>query len=834
MNKDSYSTLHTHTMFSNLRLKDAVIKPNELVEESFKLGLNGLVVTDHETLSAHLKISQYYNQNKERFGDFKIGFGNEIYLVDREIVEKNIENKEKVTFNHFILIAKNQHGYEGIRKLSTLAWSNMFNYRGMDRVPTYYDDLSDLMNEYRGDIIGSSACLGGIIPGLIKQYHETQSNNDKKAIINEIKRLQSIFGEGNFYLEIQPPKQEEQALVNSYLINIAQSLDIDLIVTTDAHYLSEAQKQLHKIYLQSSDGEREVDGFYDTTYLMDSDLLKSYFPVDQQEVLENAISNTNKIMDSIEDIEFEHKPIVPDAHIPEFDNPVLHDYADINWNKYKTIQYYSQSKHEVDRYYLKLILDGMVKFNQKFDDYHLSRVDTELDVVKEIGDYFGMPMSSYFILVLEMINIMWEHSLVGVARGSASAFYLNYLVGIVQINGLEHDLPYWRFLNKDRKDSLPDIDVDAEGRQRDAIITSVKKVFGEQNVINSGTFTTEGTRSAVISGFKGIGLTMNDAQNALDILPDEYDLKSAFFGNDKKELKPVQKFIDEVNQHEGLQEVLLGIEGLVSGRGSHASGVFVMPDGYVNHFGAMKTSSGLTITQFDAHDVESVGGIKIDFLSIDALDRIRESMDLLLDNKKIEWQGNLKKTFDKYLHPDVIDLEDKRLYDIINSGTMPHIFQFSSPVGGQGIQKVQPQTFEQLGSTNSLIRMTTTGEQLIDKYIRFRDNPDDWDNEMIENGLNESERNVLHNLLDKTFGINDTQEMLMIEVMDKNISSFTLGMANKMRKAVAKKSEKLQEQQKEIFYKNGLEAGTRKEMLDYVWNFNIVPQFGYAFSSPWE
>lgn len=456
MNKDSYSTLHTHTHFSNLRLKDAVIRPEELINESFKLGLNGVVVTDHETLSAHLKISQYFNKNKERLGDFKIGFGNEIYLVNRDVITENVEQKERAEFNHFILIAKNQHGYEGIRKLSTKAWENMFNYRGLDRVPTYMDDLQFLMSDYRDDIIASSSCLGGKIPRLIMKYHSTKSEQDKNSLMQFIQMIDNMFGHGNFFFEIQPPKQDEQRIVNDYLIQLSQALDIKLIVTTDAHYINEEQKVMHKIYLQSSDGEREVDGFYDTTYLMNVDQLKSYFPENQLEILQEAMNNTNVIMDSLEEITFEHSPIVPAAHIPEFNNPILHDYADIDWSKYKFIQYHAQSEHEIDRYYLKLILDGMVKFNQPFDDEHLSRIDVELDVVKSIGDYFGMPMSSYFVIVLEMAEIMWEHSLVGVARGSASAFYTNYLIGIVQINAIEHELPYWRFLNKDRVDSLPD------------------------------------------------------------------------------------------------------------------------------------------------------------------------------------------------------------------------------------------------------------------------------------------------------------------------------------------------------------------------------------------
>lgn len=680
MNKESYSSLHVHSMFSNLRLRDATARPHELIDEAFKLGLNGVVLTDHETLSGHMKFSQYYNKNKERLEGFKVGYGNEIYLVDRKTIQTAVENKEKATFNHFILIAKNQHGYAGLRKLSTNSWDGMFAYRGMDRVPTYLDDLQELMTEYQGDIIGSSACLGGYIPQLVMKYHESQLQEDKQSIVDYILMLDNMFGHGNFYLEIQPSHQEEQLIVNEYLINISNAMGIPIIVTTDAHFLNKSQKNIHKIYLQSTNGEREVDDFYSTTFLMDSDKLKSYFPENQRQILSEAMDNTNKIIDSLEEIVFEHSPIVPNANIPEFETPILREYADIDWNKYPYIQYHAQSEHEIDRYYLKLILDGMNKFNQPFDHLHLSRVDAELDVVKAIGDTFKMPMSAYFVLVLEMADIMWEHSLVGVARGSASAFYTNYLIGIVQINAIEHDLPYWRFANKDRTDALFDIDLDSEGRQRENIINTVKEVFGKANVINSGTFTTEGTRSAVITGYKGIGLTMNDAQNALDILPDGYSLKDAFFGNEKNELNPHKEFIDEVNQHEGLQEVLLGIEGIVSGRGSHASGVFVMPDGYVNHFGAMKTSSGLTITQFEAKDVEAAGGIKIDFLSIDALDRIRESMDILLDKNEIEWQGSLKETFDKYLHPDVIDVENPEIYKAINSGNIPHIFQFATSV----------------------------------------------------------------------------------------------------------------------------------------------------------
>ena len=140
----------------------------------------------------------------------KLILGNEIYLVERDKVNELKEKNEKIRFNHFILLAKNRHGYEGLMKLSTIAWENSFFYRGMQRVPTYYDELSKLMNEYKGDIIASSACLGGIIPQLLLEYHQNRTKDNYNKVINQLKILQDMFGEDNFYLELQPSNHKEQ------------------------------------------------------------------------------------------------------------------------------------------------------------------------------------------------------------------------------------------------------------------------------------------------------------------------------------------------------------------------------------------------------------------------------------------------------------------------------------------------------------------------------------------------------------------------------------------------------------------------------------------------
>jgi len=451
MNEKSYSGLHNHTDFSNLRLKDAVIKVEELIPKANELGLNGLVITDHETLSAHVKAQKYYDSHKEELGDFKVGFGNEIYLVDEDEVTKKKEDSEKVIFNHFILIAKNKHGYDFLKKQSTQAWKNEFNYRGMSRVPTYYSWLEDTMKEYKGDIIASSACLGGKLPHLILEYNENHTHENYQKIIDWLRYMVDIFGKDNFYLEMQPSHQEDQLIVNKYIVKIAKALGLKYIVTTDAHYLSLKQKQIHKIYLQSTNENRDVDSFYDTTYLMSADEVKEFF--DDEDVIDIAFKNTNDIMSSLEPITFKHTTMIPSSHIPTFKYVKE---VPFDLSKYPLIEKYINSPHIEDKYYIKLILDGMISHNQEYNDINLGRINTELDVVDALSESFKMPMSSYFLVDKEFVDIMWETSLVGVARGSASCFYTNYLIDIVQINPLKYDLPYWRFLNKDRLDDMPD------------------------------------------------------------------------------------------------------------------------------------------------------------------------------------------------------------------------------------------------------------------------------------------------------------------------------------------------------------------------------------------
>ena len=820
--------IHTHTDASNFRLRDAINKVEDLIDYCLDLGMPGVTITDHEILSNHVKAHRYIEKNKDKFKDFQLSFGNEIYLVDKRDVEEKRALNERIPFHHFILIAKDQKGYEGLKKLSSKAWSNSFFYKGMERVPTYKDELSALMEEYRGHIIATTACVGGELPQKSIKYYNEKSLENKQDIHNLIVWLKGTFGE-DLYFELQPSRNEEQLIANEMLEKLGEVYNIKRIVTTDAHYLNKEQALAHKIYLQASNGEREVEAFYSTTYVMDRNELLEYF---EEEHLDKMISNTHYLKDTIKPISFEQKTRIPKAHIPEFElNPLFKPYYD----RYKYIKAFSESKYLVDKYYLHLIAEAMIEKNEELNKENLDRIELELGELYHITEKLGQPISSYFVLTKEVIDIMWEISLVGVSRGSASCYYVNYLLDIVQINPIKYDLPHWRFLSKERIE-LPDIDIDAEGSKRADIIRLTKEAYGEENVLNMGTFTTEGTRSTVLTSCRGLGIDRDVSQNIANLIPTEkggiWSLDECFNGNPEKGKKPAVEFILEVEKYEGLKEAMLSIEGVISGRGQHASGVIIFADGYIEQNAMMRTTSGLPVTQFDAGASEYMGGLKLDFLSINALDRIRAALELLLEHGKIEWQGSLKKTYNKYLHPDVLEMNDPKMYEMLFEGHVFNAFQFETSVGQQAINKLNARSFDELVAANSLMRLSGDGEQPLDKFIKHRNNIDLWYKEMKNFGLNENEIEIMEKHLTTTFGITDSQEGLMTLIMDPKISGYSLTGANKFRKAIAKQDQEELAQHREIFYESGQKLGTSNELLNYVWETQFKPSFGYAFSKP--
>lgn len=825
----SWFSIHNHTDVSNFRLRDSINKTGILIDYAFEKGLSGICITDHETLSNHIKAYKHALKNKEKFGDFKVGFGNEIYMVDKESTLIKKENNERIEFFHFIILAKNQRGYEALKKLSSAAWSGSFFYKGMERVPTYRETMEEIMKDYKGDVIASTACLGGELPKLLLAYNEERTPENKIKIHENISWLKNVFGE-DVYFELQPSDNMEQTTVNKLLLEVGKAYGIKCIVSTDAHYLNKAKSKSHEIYLNASDGDREVAAFYATTYVMDYDELLEFF---DKNVLDVLIKNTNEIKEKIQPITFEQEVKVPMAHIPDFtlDN-LFEDY----YGEYEYIKKFVDSKNIIDRYYIHLIAKGMKEKNQALNKENLDRINLELNEIYHISIKLKQPMSSYFVLTKELIEIMWRVSLVGVARGSASCYYTNYLLDIVQINPIKFKLPHWRFLSKERAE-LPDIDIDTESSKRLEIVTLVKEIYGSENVLNMGTFNTEAARSACLTACRGLGIDRDISQNISNSIPTEkggtWTLTECFNGDVDSGKKPAHDFVSQVEKIDGLKETMQSIEGLISGRGQHASGIIIYPDGYIKQNAMMRTTNGFPVTQFDAIDSEFSGGLKYDFLSVTAMDRIRAAMDLLLEYGKIEWQGTLKATYNKYLHPDVLEMDDPKMYEMLYEGDVIDAFQFETVIGRQTIRKLNARTFDELVTANNLMRLSSQDkEQPLDKFIKHKNNIQSWYDDMRGARLTEDEIKTMERISSETYGVTESQEGLMLMIMDKEISGYDLTMANKFRKAIAKQDKEKILEQKILFYECGDGLGTSRNLLDYVWDYQFAPTFGYAFSRP--
>lgn len=829
-----FACLHSHSDFSNLRFLDSVIKVDEMIDTAFNLGCSAIALTDHEALSGHIKAMNYLQANKDRLKDFKVVLGNESYLVSKKEMKSAEENKEKFKFNHCLFLAKNMHGHEFLRKQSTLAWSHRHSYRGQERVPSFYNEIEELMKGYKGDVVFSTACISGYFAQNALKYHKTR---DKKYVDNIVKFFSwaiKVFGEGNVCIEAMPSHSEEQNIINEAAWFFANKLGLRYIVTLDAHYINDEQRPAQSALLRSRQADRPLEG-YDTARLMSKEELSKYFDKERFDV---ALKNINDIVEQCENYTFNHTPIIPNSHIPNF-TPLLQSGLVIDEQKYDGIAHYLHSDNIKDQYYVKLIFDGMKEHNC-YNEKYLERVNLELNELWAISQNLNQPMSSYFLAAREFVDIMWESgSIVGYGRGSAGCWVTNYLLDIVQVDAVRFNFPYYRFLSKERvqentASNYPDIDIDTQANKRQDIVDNVKKRFGEDKVLNFCTFSTLASRNSILYACRGLGLDKDLGNYLISLIPrdndgKELDIEEALLGNEKKGIKPNEKLNAEFDKYKNLKETVLELKGLVIGRSEHASALAVFNTPYVEYNASMTTKDGIVVTQFDAEDSELMSAIKFDFLTISSLDRIHEAFDLLMKDGLIQKQKDFRTTFNKYFSVDNLDDSNQDMYDKLFKGEVIEAFQFSALQGEKGLKQVNARNVNDLVSASALIRLRSDStEQPLQKYVRFRDNHQEWEKEMIDNGLTSEERKLLHELLDDYNGICLSQEKLML--LSMKIAGFTLNEANKIRKAIAKKNPKLQEIQHEHFMEKGLALGRRKEFLDYVWKYCVEIQKGYAFS----
>ena len=667
-------------------------------------------------LVGHPQANFYAQDFMKEHPDFKVALGNEIYLTpDREKGQK---------YYHFILIAKNKEGHRALRELSSRAWMNSYWDRGLERVPTIYSDMEEIIKKYPNSIIATTACIGGELSQHTLKLIEGEKTGDKEMaaaahnnIVNFVLWCKELFGQ-DFYIECAPGCAKDQIEVNKRLRSIANAFGVKMVIGSDAHYLKKEDRFVHKSYLNSKGGEREVDEFYEYAYLQSNEQEKEHLAKSDfdDSFVEELWNNSYEIYNKIENYSLAHKQTIPKVEVKDYPKKD-------ELKEYPILNEMFKSDDKVNRYWVNKCVNRLDKLGLKNKQY-LDRLEEEADIKKTISEKLETNMFSYPVTLEHYVNLFWEcGSIVGAGRGSSCSGLNHYLLGITQLDPIQWSLPFWRYLNKERVE-LGDIDLDLCPSKRPKILNEIKKERGENfnkdidelSRKNLGctliaTFGTEGTRSTILTACRGYrsedfpdGIDVDTAQYLSSLIPSErgflWSLNDVVNGNPDKNRKPNKIFINEVNQYPGLLNIMQGIEGLVNKRSSHASGVILFDEDPYEFGSFMRTPKGEVITAYDLHMCEACGMTKYDFLVTEVQDKLAEAIKMLQDYGEIESDLTLREVYDKYFHPNVLPIEDDRYWKVIQENSVLNIFQFDSDVGSQAAKKIKPTNIIELSDAN--------------------------------------------------------------------------------------------------------------------------------------
>jgi DNA polymerase III subunit alpha len=347
-------------------------------------------------------------------------------------------------------------------------------------------------------------------------------------------------------------------------------------------------------------------------------------------------------------------------------------------------------------------------------------------------------------------------------------------------------------------------------------------VYGEDRVSKVLTYSTEGSRSAILTVARGLGIDNDIASYIASLIVADRgatrSLRTMYYGDEDN--KPVTEFVNIIDKYPELWEGALKIEGLCSGVGSHAGGVIFVDRPFTEYCSLMKTNSGDKVICFDLHEGENCSLIKIDLLSTEAESKIQTCLDLLLSAKKIEWQGSLKATYEKYFGVKSLERNDLNMWRLLWDHKVLSLFQFEKDSGVQAISLFKPKSVDELATLNSVIRLMAQekgGETPLQKFVRFKSDIKQWYKEMSDAGLTEEEQDILKGILSISYGICAVQEIMMVLVMHPKIGGFSLAWSDRLRKAVAKKEPKAFVELEEQFFENAKEKHLSMKLCKYVW-----------------
>ena len=708
-----FAHLHVHTEYS---LLDGSIKIKDLITRTKELGMDSIAITDHGSMFG---VIQFYKEAKKN--GIKPILGSEVYVAIDKYTDR--EPKDKSNY-HLILLAESNEGYSNLMKIVSEAYVNGFYYK--PRVD------HEILRKHSKGIIALSACLGGEVPRHIL------NNNIPKA--KEIALIyKDIFGDNNFYLELQDAGMEEddQRMVNKELVKMSKELDIPLVATNDIHYLKREDAVVHDVLLCIQTG-KTVDETDRMKFPTNEFYLKS--PEEMENVFSDypsALENTALIADRCNvEIDFDT------MHLPGYDVP----------------------EGFTNEEYLKfLILKGL---KERYGSIHPDineRFKYEFNTIVEMG------YVDYFLIVWDFIRFAKENQImVGPGRGSAAGSIVSYALGIIDIDPLEYGLIFERFLNPERV-SMPDIDIDFCYERREEVIQYVVDKYGADRVAQIVTFGTMAARGAI----RDVGRAINMPYGQVDYIAKQIPTDLGITIEKALEVnKALKKSYDEEEEIKNLIDFAMAVEGLPRHTSTHAAGVVISKEPVTNYVPLLRNGDAIT-TQFNMIELEELGLLKMDFLGLRTLTVVRDAVNLIKENHGIE------------IDFEDFDYEDPKVLEMFARAETLGIFQFESPGMRAFLKELKPNVFENLIAANSLFRPGPMNQ--IPTFVECKHDPSKIEYLHPE----------LENILDVTYGCIVYQEQVMQIVRD--IGGYSMGRADLVRRAMGKKKMKVMEEERKNF-----------------------------------
>jgi DNA polymerase III subunit alpha len=744
----SFVHLHNHTHYS---LLDGLTKIDEMVKYAKEQGSPAIAITDHGTMYG---VIEFYEKCKKE--GIKAIIGVETYLAPRGRAHK--ETVEDRANHHLLLLSKNNAGYKNLIKLVSLAHLEGFYYR--PRVDW------ELLEKYHEGLIACTACLGGEIPHLIEAG---QMEKAKKRILE----YNELFGQGNFFLEIQDhPDLKGQAECNAALIEFSRELGVPLVATNDVHYFRKDDAEAQDILLCLQNKKKVEDE--DRMNMMGTDfsLRGNEEMIAAFKDTPEAVANTLKIAEMCE-VEIPLGQI----QLPFF--PVPEGFDEIgyleHWAREGLKKRYGKTYEEIDK-------------DRK------DRLDYEISVIKKMG------WPSYFLIVADFINWAKDSGIVvGPGRGSAAGSLVCYLIGITNIDPLEYDLLFERFLNPERI-SMPDIDTDFADDRRDEVIRYVENKYGKDHVSQIITFGTIAARASMRDVGRVLNMPYEYCDRLAKAIPLMTDLSDALENN--------QEFKNIYDKEADARKIIdygLRLEGVARHASTHACGVLITKEPLTEYVPIQyaSTSDLTVVSQYSLHPIEDLGLLKMDFLGLANLTIIESALKIIKRTRGLE------------LKTDEFPLDDKLTYKLFQEGETTGVFQFESSGMKRYLKELKPTVFEDIIAMGAL----------------YRPGPMDWIPDYIAGKHGKKRVHYLHPvlkpILDKTYGVAVYQEQVM--QIARDLAGFTMGEADVLRKAVGKKIPELLAKQKEKFVEGCVKKGVPKELGEQVFSF-IEPFAGYGFN----